>query len=585
MTFSKNKIQYVVVLLVGLVFLPIFVARAENINNFSSQITVNTDATVLVKETIAYDFGSAFKHGIYRDINSKGLTINPIGVSFNGLTGYPYTTSKGINNFNFKIGSANETVSGLNTYDISYLLKGTIRYFSDQDQLYFNVTGNGWTVPITKASATIILPSGIAQENIQVKCYTGVLNSKDMNCSSKINADGSITFETSQLLNSGEGLTVVVGWPKGIVKQTVNIISSTPIINYIVLGVGILLFIATIVEGFTNWFQYGRDAKTNPVIVTQYEPPNNCTPAEMLYLMYPMGYETFLSKALGATLIDLAYNGYLNVKELPKSWWQKQDYLITEADQTKTKRRSKKVFEEYFLDYLFNSVSQSENSPRQVKLSLVGKDNSNSKFVPEFKEKITDSDLIKQDFEVLPKEVNKISNVPLTLFGITIGYWVILSLLLFTSFGLMFQLLQPVVVTLILGLVLYMQLMIKRNSKGLEGYEKCLGFKKYLTVAEKDILSFQAKVKELDYKSIYEKYLSYAIALGVVKEWSNAFKGLITDSFDWWQTNNGVYNYVAFSNSLNMFSINLSQNSASSGFSSGGGFSGGGSGGGGGGSW
>jgi uncharacterized membrane protein len=588
MTFFKTKFQCFTILLVELIFLPLFIARAENINNFTSQITVNTDASVLVKEKIAYDFGSAFKHGIYRDINSSGLTIKPIEVSFNGVPGYTYTTSKGTDTFNFKIGSADDTVSGLSTYDISYLLKGAIRYFSDQDQLYFNVTGNGWPVPIAKALANIILPSGIQKENIQIKCYTGVLDSKEMNCSFKINTDGSITFETSQPLNTGEGLTIVVGWPKGFVATTVNTSNFNSGIKYAILGLGFLLMIVTIDVGFTNWLKYGRDAKTNPIIVTQYEPPNCCTPAEMLYLMYPMGYENLLPKIMGATLIDLAYNGYLNIKELSKSWWQKQDYLITETDQTKPKRRPKKTFEEYFLDYLFGSGDKTEAGLNQIKLSLVGKNNSNNKFGSEFKEKITESEIIRPFFEVLPKEANKISRVPMTFFGITIGYWVILSLLLAKNFGLMLNSLVPVIAILVLCLALYMQLMIKRSDKGLEGYEKCLGFKKYLTVAEKDILSFQSQVKELDYKSIYEKYLPYAIALGVIKEWSNAFKGLITDSFNWWQTNSGVYNYIAFSNSLNMFSNSLAQSSStssSSGFSSGGGFSGGGSGGGGGGSW
>ena len=467
MTFFKTKIQYFVALLIGLVFLPIFVARAENINNFSSQITVNTDATVLVKETIAYDFGSASKHGIYRNINSKGLAINPIGVFFNGAPGYAYTTSKGTNSFNFKIGSANETVSGLNTYDISYLLKGAIRYFSDQDQLYFNVTGNDWSVPITKASATIILPSGIAQENIQVKCYTGVLNSKDMNCSSKINADGSITFETSQLLNSGEGLTVVVGWPKGFVATVAAPHNSEQNLLDIIPGIGFFLLFATIVAGIVNWYKHGRDSKPGPIIVTQYEPPIGLTPAEMLYLLHPMNYQLYLPKAFGSTLIDLAYNGYVNIKELPKHWWQRQDYLISENDTAKGRRRARKTFEEDFLDYVFSFGKISEGGVQQVKMSQIGKDAVDTKFVKDFENTITKSDLIKPYFQILPKEVSKISSVPITLGTITTVYWAILFVFAF-KFNSLVGFIGFFIVSVCMSLLFafYSKLMIKRNDKG-----------------------------------------------------------------------------------------------------------------------
>ena len=40
----------------------------EHIKNFDSQITINKDGTIDVKESIIYDFGSLERHGIYRDI-------------------------------------------------------------------------------------------------------------------------------------------------------------------------------------------------------------------------------------------------------------------------------------------------------------------------------------------------------------------------------------------------------------------------------------------------------------------------------------------------------------------------------------
>lgn len=587
MKFFKNILIYTLVF-VGLLILSPKVTLAESIPLFSGIYQINTDSSVSVSESIDYDFGTEYKHGIYRNIKVEGIKIKPQEITLNDGTDYPYTTSLSGGVFTFKIGSPNKTITGRNIYGLRYLAQNALRYFSDQDQFYFNVTGNGWTVPIEKSTATVFLPEGISKSAIQLACYTGIYGSKDKNCIVSLNEDGNAFFETTQPLTAGEGLTIVVGWPKGFVKVANNYFELGDTVKYFILSIGLFLFLATILEGVFNWSQKGRDASPSIIIVPQYEPPTGFTPAEMLYLMYPMNYGNYISKAMGATLIDLAYNGYINIKELPKSWWQKQDYLISENDKTKTRKRISKKFEDDFMEYLFSFGESSQTMIRQVKMSQVGKIQTLNKFPRELEEKITQSETIKPYFEILPKEIIKISQVPIRLAIITGLYWIMFSLILSKTFETMLGFMVPIILCLSILSVLYGKLMIKRNFKGLEGYEKCLGFKKYLAVAEKDILAFQAKMKELDYKNIFEKYLPYAIALGVVKEWGKAFDGLITEPIDWWQTSSGVYNYAVFTRSLNSFYSSIEQNSAtssSSGFSSGGGFSGGGGGGGGGGSW
>jgi len=44
---------------------------------------------------------------------------------------------------------------------LHYRVRNGLRFFEDHDELYWNVTGTEWTVPIEAASAHIVLPPGI----------------------------------------------------------------------------------------------------------------------------------------------------------------------------------------------------------------------------------------------------------------------------------------------------------------------------------------------------------------------------------------------------------------------------------------
>ena len=45
---------------------------------------------------------------------------------------------------------------------ILYTMTNAVRWFDDHDELYWNVTGNDWPVPIDSASAIIVFPPGAA---------------------------------------------------------------------------------------------------------------------------------------------------------------------------------------------------------------------------------------------------------------------------------------------------------------------------------------------------------------------------------------------------------------------------------------
>src|SRR3954463_10430513 len=143
---------------------PAYAGFSERIVDYRSDVTIEPDGTIEVHETIVYDFGVVPKHGIFRTIPvrttespRKGYDrVYPLTVeSVSGSEGTPaqYTVEEDGDNERIKIGDPDQTISGEHTYDIVYRVRGAMNAFTDHDELYWNVVGNEWTVPIEKASA------------------------------------------------------------------------------------------------------------------------------------------------------------------------------------------------------------------------------------------------------------------------------------------------------------------------------------------------------------------------------------------------------------------------------------------------
>jgi uncharacterized membrane protein len=131
-------------------------------------------------------------------------------------------------------------------------------------------------------------------------------------------------------------------------------------------------------------------------------------------------------------------------------------------------------------------------------------------------------------------------------------------------------------------------IMPRMTEKGVRTMEHINGFKMYLSVAEKDRIDFHNAPEKNS--ATFEKFLPYAIALGVTDKWMEVFKGINMQNPSWYSDSTGhAFSMMAFSSSMSNFSHVASQSfvsaPGSSSGSGGGGFSGGGGGGGGGGSW
>lgn len=526
----------------------------ERIDNFDVKIDIQQDGSLKVQETINYFFEGE-RHGIFRYIpytkrdgdTRLDLAYNFISVTDESGKKYKYEKSNENEQHVLKIGDPNQTITGSHTYIISYTVKGALGYFEDQDELYWNVTGTGWNIPIKKTTATITLPQTVSEDKIKLDCFTGPQGSTKKNCTASTNG-ATTTFSTTLFLNSYEGLTIVKGFPKGTVavllpekyvpffdrwygKITLVGIIVTATLWYIILPIYLIF----------RWFQKGRDPFVGIAPTATFDPPRvdkrTLTPAETGALLD----ETVDRRDLFATIVDLARRGHLKISE-PKD---KEFHLVKTSPK---KRDSLLPFEGTLYNGIF--ASSDDVTLKDIKFYTTATAVESEIY----------SLLVAHKY--FPKNPRTTRNI---YYGIgAAGMTTFNFVLAFVSF-------------------VFGRIMPRKTLLGAQMAQQAQGLKNFLTSQERQ-LNFQG-----DKQMLFEKLLPFAVAYGVEKAWAKRFEGMNLKNPDWYEgSSTSHFNAAIFashlSNSYSSFSASSTPpSSSSSGFS--GGSSGGGGGGGGGGSW
>src|SRR3989344_675333 len=182
------------ILLVALLFFLFSrsVFAAESIPAFTGDVTIHQNGAVTIRETIVYDFGTEDRHGIIRDIpvvyeNFEGKKFEAgfdlVSITDTNSASYQFQESREGENIRIRIADPDRTVTGINTYVLTYVLGGVIQQYSDHDELLLDVTGHGWSVPMSQPVATIAFAPEVAVDSSAVNtiCFTGSYGSKEQN--------------------------------------------------------------------------------------------------------------------------------------------------------------------------------------------------------------------------------------------------------------------------------------------------------------------------------------------------------------------------------------------------------------------
>ena len=622
--------------LAALPLLVLPVLAAEQITSFDSKTVLGTDGTVDVTEAIDVTAeGNLIRHGIYRDIftilrNADGskfyASLKVVSVSRDGHA-EPYTT-EGINNGErIKIGDANTFVDpGPHAYVIHYTMTRMARFFPDHDELYWNVTGNFWEFPILKATATLELPPGAKISRLAA--YTGPIGSTAHDATMRQTGDNTAVFETTGILNPGDGLTIAAAFQKGIVTPPAGAGQGLDWLSdhreALLPPIAVLI---VLLYNFWAWSRVGRDPKKG-TIIPLFHPPEGQSPAATQWV-HRMGFKGNGWNAFTAGIFDLGVKGLVTIdnqgKQLTVTPTGNQPAAPLPADE--------QVLYDYFGSSRSVTVDKS-NGPtldkkRQAMLAAISKPNAGVYFQNNFGYVALGVLIAAACLGIMVwlEVLDPVWLIAGVVGGVVIGGIVALLRggLGKSPFGLIFGLIWIVIfagnavgalghialndlpihtpaiaaISLVVVTVIFAFIMRAPTLAGRKLMDQIDGFIMYMNTAEKNRLNIEGE-PPMTIKR-FEAILPFAIALGVERPWSDKFNaalaaGQVSDATGLyyaplWYSGRDFSDSRALSNNIAAISSGMAaamasavpSQSSSSGFS--GGSSGGGGGGGGGGGW
>ncbi|HKT87186.1 MAG TPA: DUF2207 domain-containing protein [Candidatus Sulfotelmatobacter sp.] len=558
-------------------------ARSWRVTNFQDNILISKDGTAEVAEHITVAFQGEF-HGIYRQIpieypgpdqTSYKLYLHVISVTDGEGKSLKYDSSVANGERKLKI-YIPDAVDATRDVIITYKVRNGMRFFEDHDEFYWNVTGNDWPVPIDHAAATVHFPDAAAG-SLRVQAFTGVYGSSERDATAE--AKGADTeFATNNPLPMRGGLTIDVYIPKGILNEPSSItkffwfIGGNPIV---------FLPLVTFVVMITLWWTVGRDPDPGMSVAPMYDPPKGISPAEAGTLLD----DSIHPRDITSTMIDLAVRGYIKIEETAEKVlvFTHKDYIFHLLKPQPQWGSDLAPHERVMLENVFAGGQETRLSSLKNRFYTA---------VPVIREDIMSQLKNKGIYLLDPESANAYSIV--AAIGILIPF-AIFQYLGWANFLSSIPLLIGCVLISALIWWLFARVMTAKTVKGARTRIAVLGFQEFMNRVDAD------RLKTLP-PTTFEKYLAFAMALGVEHHWAQAFAGIVKDPPAWYVGPGGPYigpfNPIFFSSSMSsmatdMHQVFVSAPRASStgsgfgggGFGGGGGFSGGGFGGGGGGAF
>ena len=613
------------------------------IDKYDINIIVNENNTFDVTETIDTYFNVP-KHGIFRTIPLKNTIKRLDGTTSTNRTqiknvsvNAENSTSKEEGNYQIKIGSASETLTGEKEYIIKYTYNLGKDPVKDYDELYYNIIGNEWDTVIGNITFSITMPKSF--DSSKLGFSAGRVGSTD---SSKIKysvSGNTITGSYNGILWENEALTVRCELPEG---YFVGAGLDINLLNYIVYLFPIIFLIIAILL----WYKFGRDDQV--IETVEFYPPEGFNSLEVGFLYKGEA----VNQDVTSLLIYLANKGYIKIVET------EEKSLFSKAKGFKIIKLKDydgdNVNERLFLNGLFAmrrlNTSSAENSINQntsptlevtsadlydkfyitmsnILLNINNKENKNkileksasskAKFIifmiiatyclitiPPVLEYGESSLLVALlfpgiGFTVMFKMLldpklrnssgNKLSYASVILFFLIWGLgfgglpWAMMVLPALQQDSI-YLIGYFVGIFCVLGMVVCLTYLPKRTSYGNEILGKIKGFKNFLETAEKDQLEAMVAKNPTYFYNI----LPYTYVLGVSDKWIKKFEVISMQAPTWYDASDtfDVATFGTFMNStMSSATSAMSYDSSSSSSDSGGGSAGGGSGGGGGGSW
>jgi uncharacterized membrane protein YgcG len=541
-------------------------AAAEwHVADFQATVAVDRAGSIAVTERIAVKFTGPY-HGIYRTIpvdypgpdgSNYHLYLKLQSVTDGAGEPLRYESSRQGAFQKLKI-FIPDAVDAERVVMISYTIPNATRFFDGYAEFYWNVTGNDWPVAIDHASAHVSLPPGAT--GLRAQAFSGEFGAKGQDATANATGAGAV-FATTRRLDPRSGLTIDIYIPNGILEKPTSL---TKALWFLGANPGVFMPVWALLVMIAIWFLWGRAPSPGISVAPMYAPPNGFTPAETGALMK----DKVLTAHIGATMIDLAVRGFLKIRQTTEKVlvFNRKDYEL-QLLKSDPEWNALALYEVTVL----RNVFLAPDAGAVVNLSALR--NRFYTAIPEFRRFVLASLRAKNMYRMDPATMRAFGFLGAAataapfIAGTALGWFSLAGGLLITAASILVS---------VLIVILFSVFFSARTLEGARTAIEIEGFKEFMNRVDADRL----KRMPMD---TFEKFLPYAMALGVEHRWAKAFEGIAQTPPDWYAgaTPYAVFSPVLFANDIHSMSSDMHSTFASApqGSSSGSGFGGGGDGG------
>ena len=496
--------------------------RQLQIRNFAMEAEAQRDGSMQVRETLTVHFGGTW-NGLRRQIpelaNRPG-GLEPLGLSLTAAEdgqGHPYRveTESDRGNQTWRVyvpGAKNAT----RTVVLRYRVRHAVRFYPDHDEINWNVTGNAWDVPIERVSALLRLPEGA--RGVHGAVYTGVRGARGRDARLQIGPQ-QVTAESTRALAVGEGLTLAVGFDKGLMAPP-----PRGGLGWFRGRLALLLPPLVLLIFGPIWWRWGRDPPMGSLPVV-YEPPAGLTPAELSALVR----EQVGRDSLGATLVDLAVKGVIHIDMhlapgLFVGVTRTYSFTLIESQR---QWLALARHEQYLLQRLFPYGLRGDRIDTEALRNVF------YVHVPGFVSLVQEEEIRQGVFTQWPDAVRA--------WALVIGWGVTLGVVMLASSGVLLppdlthlqfvadpQLSLLGVLVALLLVTVFAWVMPRRTLQGVVMLRKALGFEEFLRRVEGPRYRKVIRTPEM-----FERWLPYAMVAGLTRQWTAAFRGIVQQRPRW----------------------------------------------------
>lgn len=559
-------------------------SAAESISKYTVAVTLTPEAVMQVVETIEYDFdGQPDRHGIQRDLviqeslSGGGTQIYEITLGSITADGapVPFTTTESGDFLSVRIGDPDVNVSGIVEYEVTYSVIGAVRTLTADEasaasglnagdvELYWDVIGDGWGVPISSAVASVKGPTAASA----AACFYGAAGSTNECMIADLDGD-LITGQVS--LAQNESLTVVAAYPASAFTEI-----PTPNIEppFVIPGIAwiislLLAAIALIAPiGFVLAKRRDLRGKALDGAPVQFEPPDSVRPAQLQAAIDG----TVNARGAVATLLDLTARGYLTMSTDKGGLLQKDSLTIART------AKAPDTLAPWEQEFVAGVMGDADSK------TIAGYDPALAAAISQV------SNTLEAEAESSGRRTitrNKGLRAALIVVGIAGFILGFLSLAVLPS-GSGVLLLIPGLLLLISCVIASRLVPARETAESANFQSRASGFRKLLDTDAAEARREFAQRTGLEPFAIFATMLPYAVIYGLSESWTQAFPDItdaqLNDAGFFFGSTWAMYAFISSAEASVALASTEPSRDSDSGFSGGG--AGGGGGGGGGGSW